>query len=314
MTSAVDRVASFARHLGQRSAKRAFPFSAPEWPASIEREAPERRVGVSFETAWARSYPARLARAAITDFVTRPLMTAVATPGVSGLERIAHIDAPVIFVANHMSHVDTPLILSCLPRRLRHKTIVAAAADYFFDRRWKAAVWAVALGAVPMERIRVSRRSADLAATLLGEGWNLVVFPEGGRSPDGWGRAFRGGAAYLSVRTQAPVVPVHLAGTRAILAKGSHRLRPASTTVTFGTPIRPADGEDARHLAARIESAVDRLADAAGPDWWTAHLRAARGETPSLMGPPTAPWRRSWALETSGRTRAGDDTSPWSRR
>ena len=52
------------------------------------------------------------------------------------------VESPVIFAANHASHVDTALLLSSLPVRFRHRTVVAAAADYFFDRRWKADLWA----------------------------------------------------------------------------------------------------------------------------------------------------------------------------
>ena len=70
----------------------------------------------------------------------------------------------MILAANHASHLDTALLLSVLPSWLRHRTIVAAAADYFFDRHWKAALWSFGLGAIPMERTKVNRRSADLAA------------------------------------------------------------------------------------------------------------------------------------------------------
>ena len=62
-----------------------------------------------------------------------------------------------------------------------------------------------------------------MAAELLEDGWNLVIFPEGGRSPDGWTQAFRGGAAYLARRTGAPVVPVYLHGTRHVLPKSAGR-------------------------------------------------------------------------------------------
>ena len=50
----------------------------------------------------------------------------------------------MIFAANHASHVDTPLLLSVLPDRWRHRTVVAAGADYFFDKRWKAVLFAFA--------------------------------------------------------------------------------------------------------------------------------------------------------------------------
>ena len=238
----------------------------------------------------------RLARAVVLDNVTRPLARVVASPQLRGEEGLADIEAPVIFAANHASHIDTPLLLACLPLRFRHRTVVAAAADYFFDRRWKADAFSFLLGAIPIERTKVNRRSADLAAELLADDWNLVIFPEGGRSPDGWAQEFRGGAAYLASRTGRPVVPVHLDGTRHILPKGGGSLKRVRTTVTFGTPLWPAEGEDARRFAARIEAAIATLANESTTDWWTARKLAARGETPSLQGPDVAPWRRAWAL------------------
>jgi len=299
-----------------------FPVAAPSWPGSVPRPAPDRGTGLAYDTAWSRRYPARLARAVLTDNVTRPLARLLADPEVVGDEMLRTIDGPVIFAANHASHVDTPLLLSCLPLPFRHRTVVAAAADYFFDRKWKAALWSLVLATIPIERTRVNRRSAELATELLADGWNLIIFPEGGRSPDGWGQEFRGGAAYLSVRAGVPVVPVHLAGTRALLPKGGGGIRRRPTTVSFGSLLRPADGEDARRFATRIESAVAVLAsEANGGDWWTARREAARQETPPLQGPDVAAWRRSWALPTTrpaGGDHAGEDpvtpggpTGPW---
>ena len=149
----------------------------------------------------------------VLDNLTRPLARAIAPPVVRGDELLGDLEGPVIFAANHASHADTPLLLSSLPLRFRHRTVVAAAADYFFDRRWKADAFSFLLAAIPIERNKVNRRSADLAAELLADDWNLVIFPEGGRSPDGWAQTFTGGAAYLAVRTGCPVIPVHLDGT-----------------------------------------------------------------------------------------------------
>jgi 1-acyl-sn-glycerol-3-phosphate acyltransferase len=277
---------------------------------------------VDYDTAWSRRYPARLARAVVLDNVTRPLARVVASPLVRGDENLREVDAPVIFAANHVSHVDTPLLLSCLPLPFRHRTVVAAAADYFFDRRWKADAWSLLLAAIPIERTKVNRRSADLAAGLLDDGWNMIIFPEGGRSPDGWAQTFRGGAAYLAARTGCPVVPVHLDGTRHILPKGRRMLRRTRTTITFGPPLTPDEGEDARRFGARIEAAVATMADEAGTDWWTARKQAAAGSTPPLQGPETALWRRAWALaepppRDSGYTGGGshdDVEADWPRR
>jgi 1-acyl-sn-glycerol-3-phosphate acyltransferase len=207
-------------------------------------------------------------------------------------------------VSNHSSHLDAPMLLCALPGRVRSKTAVTAAADYFFESAWRGFSSALAFSTVPIER----RGGAPSAApmNLLKDGWNLVIFPEGGRSPDGWGQPFHAAsAAYLSTRTGRPVVPVHLHGTRDILPKGRGGLRRVKTTVTFGAPLWPGPDEDARKLGRRIEASVAALADEADSDWWSARRRAAAGTTPSLRGPEVAPWRRSWALP--GRD---DDTAP----
>jgi 1-acyl-sn-glycerol-3-phosphate acyltransferase len=275
---------------------RGFPLRAPTWPGTVPRPPAPSRTGLDFDTAWARTPAARLARAALVDLAIRPAVHVLASPAVDGRERLDALEPPVIFAANHHSHLDTGLLLSLLPERFRHRTVVAAAADYFFDRRTKGTLHALAFGAVPMERTKVNRRSAVVATDLLADGWSLLIFPEGGRSPDGWAQEFRGGAAYLAVRSGRPVVPVYLAGTGQVWPKGQRLPRPHKVSVTFGTPISADPGEDARRLAARLERAVAALADERATDWWTARRRAADGATPSITGPEAAAWRRSWAL------------------
>ena len=234
----------------------------------------------------------------VLDNVTRPLARALASPQLRGDEQLVDLEAPVIFAANHASHVDTPLLLACLPLRFRHRTVVAAAADYFFDRRWKADTFSFLLGAIPIERTKVNRRSADLAAELLADDWNLVIFPEGGRSPDGWAQEFRGGAAYLASRTGRPVVPGpprrHPAHPARRAAARSAAPGPRSPSAT---PLWPAEGEDARRFGARIEAAVATLADESSTDWWTARGRRRPAPRRRSRAPTWRPWRRSWALE-----------------
>lgn len=286
-----------------------FPLGKPNWPTSVPRTPVVRRTGVDYDTDWARRYGSRVARAAIVDNVLRPVVQAVASPTVHGDDRLVGLEAPAIFVANHHSHLDTGLVLTSLPERFRHRAIVAAAADYFFTSRAKGAFSALAIGAIPMERTKVGRRSADLAAELLEDGWNLVMFPEGGRSPDGWGRAFRGGAAYLSIRCGRPVVPLYLEGTGRLWKRGQRLPKVAGrgqgVHLVFGAPMWPEPGEDARRLAARVELAVAALADEWTTDWWTARRRAAAGTTPALTGPTGGAWRRAWALDAKAASRSG---------
>jgi 1-acyl-sn-glycerol-3-phosphate acyltransferase len=285
---------------------KAFPYRAPTWPGTLERPPARSRLGAQFDTAWARSPAARVSRAVILDGLIRPAVQLLADPQVHGQDRIATLEGPAIFVANHASHLDTPLLLASLPYRFRHRTVVAAAADYFFDTTVKAHLNALSIAAFPVDRTTVSRRSLELATSLLEDGWNLIIFPEGGRTPDGWAREFRGGAAFLARRCHAPVVPVHLEGTRRILRKGRGvaGVRRSTAHVTFGRPLRPED-LDTKALTAAIEDAVAVLADEQATDWWTARRRAATRATPPLGGPEASPWRRAWALEEGKRRTNG---------
>lgn len=283
-----------------------FPYSAPTTPGGVEPLPRRPTSGADYDTAWARRPLARVVRAAIVEAVARPAVAALARPDRRGLDRLDPLAArggPVIFAANHHSHLDTPLLITSIPEPWRHRLFVGAAADYFFRTRATSALSALALGAVPIERTKVARRSADRAAALIAEGWSMLIFPEGGRSPDGWGQPFRGGAAYLALRCGVPVVPVHLDGTGRILGKGQKVPRPASTRVTFGSPLVPEEGTDTRRFAARIEQAVAELADEATTDWWSARRRAHAGRTPPLAGPDAPAWRRAWALGEPDRRR-----------
>lgn len=273
-----------------------FPLRAATTPGGVEPLPPEKRTGADYDTDWARRPLARATRRVLTDGMVRPLATALADPEVVGTDRLEPLDGPVIFTANHHSHLDTPLLIGALPARFRHKVFAAAAADYFFGNRVTGAASALVLNAIPMERNKVGRRSADESAALIDDGWSMIIFPEGGRSPDGWGQPFKGGAAYLAVRCGVPVVPVHIHGTDRLFPKGSSRPKPGSTRVSFGPPLVAGDDEDSRHFGPRIETAVAALADETTSDWYSARRRLHRGETPSLTGPDASSWRRTWEL------------------
>ena len=287
-----------------------FPFRGGRTPVGVAPSPHGSRWGADYDTAWARKPAARMARRALAEAVVLPAVAALARPQRVGLDRIEHLDGPAIFAANHHSHIDTPLLFASVPRRWRSRLVVAAASDYFFSGAVRSAVSALVIGAIPIERTTVGRRSARLAAALIQDGWSLLIFPEGGRSPAGWGQPFLGGAGYLSVRCGVPVVPVHVEGTDRILPKGRNLPRASATTVTFGDPLTPTSEENARRFAARIEVAVATLADECATNWYEARLRANAGTTPSLTGPNVSDWRRKWALgDRSPRSRR--QTRPW---
>lgn len=267
-------------------------------PRSAEAYVEERETSV-FSTSWSRTGAATAVREVAQKGALEPLFRSQVRPYVEGLDVLGRVQGPVIFVANHASHLDTPLLLLSLPDEWRRRTAVAAAADYFFDTWWRAVGSALVFNTFPIER-----RGGSLAATpaeVLGEGWSLIVFPEGTRSPDGWLGKFRTGAAWLAVESQVPVIPVAHRGTFAAMPRGqgwpSAGRRPV--TVRFGEPLMPAAGESARDFAPRVRLAVAALLDEDASTWWDARRRVAAGTTPDPSGPEIAQWRRVWTTSAS---------------
>ncbi|ACU54353.1 phospholipid/glycerol acyltransferase [Acidimicrobium ferrooxidans DSM 10331] len=264
-----------------------FVVRAPSPPGQLpfDRTA---RTGVEFDTSFARRDSVRVARAVLLDGVVLPGVRAIARPRLIAGEVLDALDEPVVFVANHQSHLDTPVVLSVLPARVRHRTVVGAGADYFFDRPSKAFASALVLGAIPIERQRVSRRSAELAEQLVEEGWNLLLFPEGGRTPDGLPQEPKAGAAQVALRTGRPVVPLFIDGTWEILGKGQRRLRPGSTTIVVGEPLTAREGERPGAFTARIADALALAGREAATDFWEAR------RTKGTFVPEGRSWIELW--------------------
>jgi 1-acyl-sn-glycerol-3-phosphate acyltransferase len=248
------------------------------------------RTEAAFDTDWARRPWANTVRDALQELVVLPAMRYIASPRVSGQERLARLSPPVVLAANHASHLDTAVLVEALPLEWRHKLAVGAAADYFFKGRVRGTLAALAIGAFPVERKRASATSARLAVRLVEEGWNLILFPEGGRSPDGWLQELKPGAAFVAAKAGRPLVPIWITGTEHLLPKGAKRLRRGAVDILIGDPLLPRDGEDARALHDRLEESLRRLATEATTDWWTA-LKTPGGDP---YGPEAARWRRVW--------------------
>jgi 1-acyl-sn-glycerol-3-phosphate acyltransferase len=225
------------------------------------------RLGMDFPTKWARGYGARALRHVIQTYFMVPYARHLTTLDVQGIE---HIDGerPFIFVANHTSHADTILLLSALPSAERRRTVVAAAMDSFFMHYGQAFRTVLYFNAIPVDRLKVNRRSAQLALELVEDDWNLVIYPEGGRTPDGQLQEFKGGAAYLAERSKAVVIPtyIHDSGllkgpkyAKAPIYVDAPSQRRHHVTITFGAPLRCESGENMRHFNVRIEDAVAQL-------------------------------------------------------
>jgi 1-acyl-sn-glycerol-3-phosphate acyltransferase len=284
--SFVDEVREVAR--GWRWTRR------PLTPRSAEDHASAKEPR-EFPTGWARTPLAKAARTAILQYGFRPVVYTETEPTVEGLDHLERLTGPVMFIANHASHMDTPLVLCSLPAAWRHRTAVAAAADYFFDVWWRAATTALVFNTFPIERTGGKRATAT-AQQLIREGWSILVFPEGTRSKDGWLGRWRHGAARLCLEYGIPAVPIALRGTYAAMPRGRWwplKGRPP-ISVRFGPAIFATDGEDFRSLSRRMQQGLARLWDEDATTWWDSMRHEAEGVTPAMTGPIAPRWRRVW--------------------
>ena len=170
----------------------------------------------------------------------------LATAGVRAhVEGADHIDParPAVYAANHLSALDIPVLYSCLPGQFR----IMAKRELF---SYPFMGWYLTRsGQIPIDQgdARASLRSLNRASESLRHGMPLAIFPEGGRSADGHMRPFMGGAFYMAIKAQAPVVPVVLVGNDELLPMNSFHLRPGHVQMIIGEPI-PTTGMIPRQM------------------------------------------------------------------
>jgi 1-acyl-sn-glycerol-3-phosphate acyltransferase len=180
---------------------------------------------------------------------------------VEGLDRVTP-GTTYIFVSNHQSIYDTPVLFSALPFQLR---IIAKESL----SRVPVLGWHLRRG----KHLFVDRKHPDRAGilkrwrALVSEGLSLMIFAEGTRSGDGRVARFKAGSFLLAIEAGLPIVPVAVIGTRAVMPKGRLRTEPADVRLIIHEPIQPPALDtptvrDAKALADRahriVAAAVER--------------------------------------------------------
>jgi 1-acyl-sn-glycerol-3-phosphate acyltransferase len=212
---------------------------------------------------WTRTRAASRLREFIVCGALGPLMDLYTRRRVAGREQLDEIAGPVVFVANHNSHMDTPAILRALPGRWRRRTAVAAAADYFYAKRRNAISASLVFGTVPLDRNSGAGVGPSQTAHLdrhFGTGGSLLLFAEGTRSRDGRVGRLRSGAARLAAEHGLPIVPIFVSGTGAAMPRGHHwmvfrggRLGPRHPLeIRFGESIAARAGEPPGEVMERV--------------------------------------------------------------
>ena len=170
----------------------------------------------------------------------------------SGLENIPR-GRSVIFMANHVSNLDPPVLLSVLPGR----TSIPLKKELM-----RIPILGTALRMahfIPVERGK--NREAAIAtiaayAAVLSEGLHITVFPEGTRSLDGRLSTFKKGPFFLAHQTLAPIVPVAISGTERMMRKGSVAIQPGTAYIQFLASIDPASHATREDLMRAVHGAI----------------------------------------------------------
>jgi 1-acyl-sn-glycerol-3-phosphate acyltransferase len=202
------------------------------------------------------------ARFVAQRMLLKPVVWRLTSVTVLGRERLEGLDGPFVAVSNHTSHLDAPLVLGALPRRLARYVAAGAAADYFFDVWWRKGLTSLFFNAFPVDRTGLRGRKG-LATSLLDDGVPLLLFPEGTRSRTGEMAPFKPGAAALCISRDVPCIPVAIVGAAQAMPRDTGwpvRGRPP-VYVTFGDPMRPEDGETVVEFSDRIAKEVVGLVD-----------------------------------------------------
>jgi 1-acyl-sn-glycerol-3-phosphate acyltransferase len=166
-------------------------------------------------------------------------------------------EGPVVIAANHQSAMDIPLLYVYLPTQFR----IVAKIELF---KYPFMGWHLTRSgqiAVDEKNVRANLKTLQRGVETLKHGMPLVVFPEGGRTPDGAIKPFMAGAFYMAIKAGVPVVPVAIVGTFEVLRMWSYIIRPGKLQLVIGKPI-PTHGfstRDMEGLSEKVKAAIEDM-------------------------------------------------------
>lgn len=193
---------------------------------------------------------------------------------IEGLENVP-VGRPCIFMCNHVSNLDPPVVLPLLPGRssvLLKKELMSIP---ILGRAMRMGKF------VPVERggrRDAAQASVEAAMDALRSGLNILVYPEGTRSVDGRLSAFKKGPFFLAQQTEAPVVPIALSGTQNMMHKGSTAIVPGVARIQVLPVVEPSQYANREETLRVVRLAIARaLPEEMKPEDYLAMLEAALG-------------------------------------
>lgn len=209
-----------------------------------------------------------------------------------------------IVAPNHESHIDTGLVKKALGKEVAEQTVAVAAADYWFDTKYKRAYMNNFTTLVPIERTGSLRQSLRHVTRILNEGYNALIFPEGTRSTTGDIAEFKPVIGYLALNQKIGILPIYIWGTFEAYPKGMTIPKKDSIGAKIGAKVGKflsyeelrdmtegvPNTEAYRLIAARVQHEVENMRDgkrgkfdvAAIRKGWRSERRKARKQEPVI--------------------------------
>jgi long-chain acyl-CoA synthetase len=211
---------------------------------------------------------------AIVDLAQDTLYEGVLDTTIEGESNVPqHVN--FIVAPNHTSHIDTGLVKKALGKDMAEQTVAVAAADYWFDTKYKRAYMNNFTTLVPIERTGSLRQSLRHVTRILNEGYNALIFPEGGRQESGQITEFKPIIGYLALNQKIGILPIYIWGTYEAFPKGTIIPKGSSLGAKVGAKVgkfleyeelrKMTDGvpntEAYRLIAARVQHEIENMRD-----------------------------------------------------
>ena len=185
------------------------------------------------------SFPSIVRRVgnAIVDFAQNTLYEGVLDTRIEGESNVPqHVN--FIVAPNHTSHIDTGLVKKALGKDVAEQTVAVAAADYWFDTKYKRAYMNNFTTLVPIERTGSLRQSLRHVTQILNEGYNALIFPEGGRQESGQIAEFKPIIGYLALEPKdRDSADLHLGHVRGVSERDDHPAKRSSLGAKIGAKV-----------------------------------------------------------------------------
>ncbi|MGB2751003.1 MAG: AMP-binding protein [Pyrinomonadaceae bacterium] len=244
----------------------------------------------------------RIGNAAV-DLATDTLYDNVLKTRIEGQANVPqHVN--FIVAPNHTSHIDTGLVKKALGKDVAEQTVAVAAADYWFDTKYKRAYMNNFTTLVPIERTGSLRQSLRHVTQILNDGFNALIFPEGGRQESGQIAEFKPIIGYLALNQKIGILPIYIWGTYDAFPKGTIVPKSKSIGAKVGAKVgkflefdelkKMTEGvpntEAYRLIAARVQHEVENMRDGKRTKFdveairkvWKAERRRSRKQEPVI--------------------------------